>query len=126
MVFWILTCLGLYLFNVYAAGAALMLRIGPAAYMGPRDRLPEAGVIQARLQRAATNFLENLPVFLALALVALIVDGADIALAETGAMVFVLARAVFISVYVAGVPYIRSVVFTTGLFGLGMMAMAVV
>ena len=124
MLFWILACLGLYLFNVYGAGSLLMLRIGPAAYMGPRDTLPEPSKYYGRMQKAAANFGENLPVFLALAVLALVIEGVDMALAERGAMLFVLARVVYIAVYVAGVPFVRSVIFTAGLAGQVMMLLA--
>ena len=124
MVFWILAGLGLYMLNVYGAGSLLMLRIGPAAYMGPRDTLPEPAKLYARALKAATNFAENLPVFLTLAVLALVVDGADMAVAEQGAMIFVLSRVAYIAVYLSGIPYIRSLVFMVGIIGLGMMAFA--
>lgn len=124
MVFWILACLGLYLINVYSAGSLLMLQVGPKAYMGPRDSLPEPTKYYGRMQKAATNFGENLPVFLALAVLSLIVEGADMAEAVLGAKIFVLARVAYIAVYVAGVPYVRSVVFASGLVGLTLMSLA--
>lgn len=125
MVFWILACLGLYLVNVYAAGAMLFAQIGLAAYTGPRDSLPAPDKFQARLRKAATNFAESLPVFLGLGLLALIVEGADLAQAEIGAMVFVLARLAYIAVYVSGVPFIRSVVYSVGVVGWALMLFAV-
>ncbi len=112
------------MFNVYGAGSLLMLRIGPAAYMGPRDTLPEPSKYYGRMQKAAANFGENLPVFLALAVLALVIEGVDMALAERGAMLFVLARVAYIAVYVAGVPFVRSVIFTAGLAGQVMMLLA--
>lgn len=118
MVFWILVCLGLYVFNVYLAGAMLFARIGLVAYTGPRDTLPDDSRYRARALKAANNFSENLPVFLTLGLLALILPDADAVLAELGAMIFVLARAVYIPVYVAGVPFVRSVVYSVGALGL--------
>ncbi|WP_317057010.1 MAPEG family protein [Roseovarius rhodophyticola] len=126
MVFWILAGLALYLMNVFGAGSFLMLRVGPTAYMEPRDSLPEPGKFHARALKSAKNFSESLPVFVVLGLLALIVDGVDLELAEQGAMLFVLARLAYIAAYVAGVPYIRSVIFTAGFVGLGMMAYAVI
>lgn len=126
MVFWILAGLALYLMNVFGAGSFLMLRVGPTAYMGPRDSLPEPGKFHARALKSAKNFSESLPVFVVLGLLALIVDGVDLKLAEQGAMLFVLARLAYIAAYVAGVPYVRSVIFTAGFAGLGMMAYAVI
>ncbi|SLN41739.1 MAPEG family protein [Roseovarius litorisediminis] len=126
MVFWILAAMALYLVNVYMAGLMLFARIGPVAYSGPRDSLPEPGVYRARTLKAAANFAENLPVFLGLGLLALVVNGADLSLATLGAEIFVLSRIVYIAVYIAGVPLVRSVIFTFGLIGMGMMAWALV
>jgi uncharacterized MAPEG superfamily protein len=74
--------------------------------------------------KAAHNLSENLPVFLGLGLLALLVEGANMALAVWGAQVFVLSRILYVGVYIAGVPLVRSVVFTVGLAGLIMMAAA--
>ncbi|MEL7258165.1 MAG: MAPEG family protein [Pseudomonadota bacterium] len=124
MAFWILVCLGLYVFNVYLAGAMLFARIGLVTYTGPRDALPDDSKYRARALKAANNFAESLPVFLALGLLALIVPETDLALAELGAMVFVLARVVYIPVYVAGLPFIRSIVYSVGALGLIAMLIA--
>ena len=42
------------------------------AIMGNRDNSPEMSVVAARLDRAKNNMLEALPIFLALALLAMI------------------------------------------------------
>ncbi|MEM8775425.1 MAG: MAPEG family protein [Pseudomonadota bacterium] len=124
MVSWILACLGVYILYVFAAGTILFARIGPTAYMGPRDNLPAQSVYYERAKKASVNFAETLPVFLGLAILALVVDSADLVLAQLGAMLYVLTRLVYLPVYVSGIPFIRSVVFTPALVGLGMMAWA--
>lgn len=101
-----------------------MAQVGPVAHSGPRDNLPEPGRYRARALKAADNFAENLPVFLGLGLLALIVEGADMAQAVLGAQVFVLSRIGYIAVYLAGVPMVRSVLFMVGFIGLAMMALA--
>ncbi|MEO0370275.1 MAG: MAPEG family protein [Pseudomonadota bacterium] len=124
MVLWILAGIGAYLGNVYLASGLLLARIGPAAYMGPRDTLPKAGIYQERARKSAVNFMENLPVFLGLGVLALVVDGADQTLAGLGAQIFVLSRLAYMAVYVAGLPFIRSGIFTAGMAGMGIMAYA--
>ncbi len=124
MVFWLLAGMALYLINVHLAGMLLLLQVGPVTHSGPRDSLPAAGPYRARALRAADNFAENLPVFLGLGLLALVVEGADLAQAILGAQIFVLTRIAYIAVYVAGVPLVRSVIFTAGFIGLVMMALA--
>lgn len=124
MVFWILMGLGLYVVNVYLAGAMLFLRIGPTAYMGPRDTLPDPSKFYARAQKSVANFAESLPVFLTLGILALVVEGVDMAGAELGAMIFVLLRMLYIAVYISGVPFIRSLVYSAGHVGLILMLLA--
>ncbi len=124
MEIWVLAGLGLYLVNVHLAGLLLLMQVGPVTHSGPRDSLPEPGRYRARALRAADTFAENLPVFLGLGLLALVVEGADIAQAVLGAQVFVLSRVLYIAVYVAGVPMVRSVVFMAGFIGLVIMALA--
>jgi len=121
---WLLAGLGLYLLNVHLAGLLLLMQVGPVTHSGPRDSLPEPGHYRARALKAADNFAENLPVFLGLGLMALVVEGADMAQAVLGAQVFVLSRVIYIAVYVAGVPMVRSVVFMAGFIGLAIMALA--
>ncbi|MEL7011771.1 MAG: MAPEG family protein [Pseudomonadota bacterium] len=124
MVEMILLGIGVYLINVYVAASLLMSRIGIMAYMGPRDTLPEPGIYRARAVKAADNFAENLPIFLGLGILALVVEGTDMALAMLGAQIFVASRVVYLAVYVAGLPVVRSIVFTVGAAGLALMAYA--
>jgi len=124
MELWVMAGLGLYLINVHLAGLLLMAQVGPMTHAGPRDDLPPPGRYRARALRAADNFAENLPVFLGLGLMALVVEGADMAQAVLGAQIFVLSRVLYIAVYVTGVPVVRSVVFMAGFIGLAIMALA--
>ncbi|MEM7599405.1 MAG: MAPEG family protein [Pseudomonadota bacterium] len=124
MVNMILLGIGAYLVNVYVAASLLMVRIGPLAYMGPRDTLPEPSVIRARALKSANNFAENLPIFLALGILALVVEGTDMGLALLGAQIFVISRLLYMLVYMSGLPVVRSLVFTAGAAGLAMMAIA--
>ena len=123
---WLVSGLALYLANVHLAGLLLMAQVGPLMHSGPRDSLPEPGRYRARALKAADNFAENLPVFLGLGLLALVVEGADRAQAVLGAQLFVLSRVLYIAVYLAGVPRVRSAVFVAGFIGLVLMALALV
>jgi uncharacterized MAPEG superfamily protein len=90
--------------------------------MGNRASMPEATPLAGRAQRAAANTLENLLFFAALALVA---QAAGVANERVllGAQVFLWARVVFLAVYLAGIPYLRTAVWTVSIVGLGMMLM---
>jgi len=124
MVTWLLAGMALYLVNVQLAGLLLLSKVGPRIYAGPRDDLPPDGVTRARALKAAQNFAENLPVFLGLGILAMVIPTADQQLAIVGAQLFVLSRVAYIAVYVSGIPYLRSVIFTAGIVGLGLMAFA--
>jgi len=90
--------------------------------LGNRDRLPPMSVIAGRLDRAKNNMLEALPIFLALALLAL-VRGGDTSAVAHGATVFLVARVAYVPAYVSGVPVLRSLVWLAGVAGLVMMAL---
>ena len=63
--------------------------------MGNRDKPPEMSVVAGRLDRAKNNMLEALPLFLALALLALVKSGGT---SETvqGALIFLVARVAYV------------------------------
>ncbi|KQV88418.1 MAPEG family protein [Pelomonas sp. Root1237] len=88
--------------------------------MGNRDHMPEATPLAGRAQRAAANTLENLLFFAALALAAQ-ASGATGERVLLGAQVFLWARVAFLAVYLAGIPYLRTAVWTVSIVGLGMM-----
>lgn len=87
--------------------------------LGPRDNPPPQTTLGARAERALTNLQEALPVFLALALLNLIVGSA--ALALTGATVFLIARTLYLPAYLAGIQLLRSLIWGAGVAGLVLM-----
>jgi uncharacterized MAPEG superfamily protein len=124
MVVLVLLGLGLHFVYILSAAWLLLAKIGVAAYMGPRDTLPEPGVFRARALKASANSAESLPVFLTLALLSLILEDANMPLAIMGAQMYLVARVAYLAVYLAGVPYIRSAVFTAAAAGLVIMGYA--
>jgi uncharacterized MAPEG superfamily protein len=91
-----------------------------AESLGNRDHQRPLTVVGQRAARALGNMQEALPVFLALALMNMIaVPGAGIAL--TGAWVFLIARVIYVGIYLAGVPVVRTLCWVASLVGLGMM-----
>jgi uncharacterized MAPEG superfamily protein len=87
---------------------------------GPRDEQKPSGVLAGRAQRLFNNFKETYPVFLALAL-ALAVTGRSGGLGDTGAWLWFGARIVYIPLYLAGVPWLRSLAFGVSAAGLLLM-----
>jgi uncharacterized MAPEG superfamily protein len=91
-----------------------------AENLGNRDHVRPLTVVGERAARALSNMHEALPVFLALALLNLIV-GTAAGMAVTGATVFLIARVVYVAVYLAGIPVLRTMVWVAGWVGLAMM-----
>jgi len=98
------------------AGAAGTL----AESLGPRDNPRPYTVTGGRAARALANLQEALPVFLALALMNLIV-GTAAAMAITGGWVFLIARVIYLPLYLSGIPGLRTLAWVAGWVGLVMM-----
>ena len=90
-----------------------------AENLGNRDHMRPLTVVGERATRALDNMHEALPVFLALALLNMIVGTA--ALAITGATVFLIARVLYTAIYIAGIPVARTLVWGVSWVGLAMM-----
>jgi uncharacterized MAPEG superfamily protein len=91
-----------------------------AENLGNRDHMRPLTVAGQRAARALANMQEALPVFLALALMNMIVTPAA-GLAVTGATVFLIARAIYVAFYVSGLAVVRTLVWVVGWVGLAMM-----
>jgi uncharacterized MAPEG superfamily protein len=87
--------------------------------LGNRDHMRPLTVVGQRATRALANMHEALPVFLALALMNMIVGTAPAAV--TGATVFLVARVLYVGVYVAGVAVVRTLLWVVGWVGLALM-----
>jgi uncharacterized MAPEG superfamily protein len=98
---------------------------GIAWNAGPRDEPRPSGGLTGRLDRALRNYMETFPLFAAL-LLADAVAGKLGTLTLWGAWLFVVARAVYVPLYAAGVPYVRSLVWLVSLAGLALVFVALV
>ncbi len=98
-------------------------KAGPFAAMGNRMMVPAEEGWAARARRGLNNFMENAVVFFALALasMALPQQGAPEAVG-LGALIFALARAFYLPVYLIGVPVVRTLTWLVSVVGLGLMA----
>ena len=88
--------------------------------LGNRDHVRPLTVVGERASRALANMHEALPVFLALALLNMIV-GTVASTALTGATIFLIARVLYVGVYMAGVPVVRTLIWAVSWAGLVMM-----
>jgi len=124
MIDWLLLGTVLYLLTAYLPSLFLISGIGIGGYFGSRDQEPEQGPMHGRANRAHRNFAENYPVFMGLGILA-IVAGAEVSpMALMGAMIFVIARIVYLPLYLYAVPVARSAAFTVGWIGMLMMGFA--
>lgn len=73
--------------------------------------------IAARVDRATRNFLETF-VFFAAAVLAVVVAQKTSSWTALGAQVYFWARLVYLPVYTAGIPYLRTLAWAVGLYGL--------
>jgi uncharacterized MAPEG superfamily protein len=88
--------------------------------VGNRDHVRPLTLVGQRAARALTNMHEALPVFLALALLNLIA-GTAAAMANAGALVFLVARLMYVPLYLSGISWLRSLVWAGSWVGLVLM-----
>ncbi len=111
--------------QIVAASHAASLQRGYRWTASPRDEKvePLRGVA-GRLDRALGNFLETFPLFAAVVLAAHLMDVHN-ALTEWGARLYFLGRLVYVPLYAAGVPLIRSLVWNVATIGILLIVAAV-
>ncbi len=96
---------------------------GMSLAMGNRENMPEFTGFAGRADRTARNTLEGFVLFAAIVLVAHAAGIASPRVAA-GAQLFFWSRLLFIPIYYAGIPYLRTVVWTAGMVGLAMILSA--
>ena len=121
---WLLAGLGLYLVQIFLPTILFLPAEGLGNHLASRDDLPAPSRYVGRARRALANMQEYLPIFLGLGLLAMVIEGTDLAQATLGAMVFVIARAVYVVAYLVSVPGTRTLVWAVGFGGLVMMLLA--
>ena len=87
--------------------------------LGNRDNLNEPTPMGGRAERAAKNSIEAAVFFIPLALIAN-AAGLD-AEVMLGAQIAFWARIAYVPIYIAGIKYLRSLVWIVGVVGYGMM-----
>ena len=110
------------LFGFYVGTQAILYRMqhGVEFAATGRDEEPEPNVWNARAQKALRNLIETYPVFLAL-IVASIVGDRSGALTQWGSAIYLVARVIYLPLYVSGIKYVRSLVWVVSAIGLLML-----
>lgn len=118
----------IWTFIAVVAGAAIRnqewTKAGREIGLGNRDNLPAATPAGGRAERAAANSIEAAVFFAPIALVAH-AAGLD-AEVLLGAQIAFWARVLYVPIYVAGIKYVRSLVWIVGAIGYGMMVAALI
>ncbi|MBI1328724.1 MAG: hypothetical protein GC166_02335 [Alphaproteobacteria bacterium] len=104
---------GAILLGLVHAGAqsfTYKAQVGNAYTVGARDEVKPATGVAGRLERALRNFIETFPLFVA-AIVLVHLSGTYRAggIADAGAALYLFGRAVYLPLYAAGIPNIRTV-----------------
>lgn len=97
---------------------------GVKAMAGNRETPSEKSGFAGRADRAANNMIENMVLFGA-ACIAAVAAGKTDGSVVTGAAIFFWARLVYWPVYLAGIPYVRTLTWVVSLVGIFMILKAV-
>ncbi len=116
----------LCLLQIVIASHAASFQRGYRWTASSRDaEVPALTGVAGRLERALRNFLETFPVFVAAVLLVHVL-GRESALSEWGAGLYVSARLVYLLLYAAGVPLIRSLIWNVAFVGIILLLIAAV
>jgi uncharacterized MAPEG superfamily protein len=103
--------------QMLAAVGAANTQVSFATLAGNREGMPELTGWAGRAQRAHRNMLENLPLFIALVLIAQ-AAGKTNAMTLLGAELFFWGRLVQWLIYLAGIPWLRTLAWAVSVVGL--------
>jgi uncharacterized MAPEG superfamily protein len=118
---WVLVWSALLLVVQVVVQATAASDLGPKYLFSPRDEGRKTGItVAGRLDRALRNLLETYPAFIAL-VVALALTGKTGGMAATGALIWIVARVIYVPIYGVGVPVLRTLVWFASIIGLAMM-----
>jgi len=106
--------------HIFAAVRVKTAQYGTKWNTGARDEtLPPLNPVAGRLARAQANFLETFPIAI-VALIGVVVAGRTSQWTALGGWIWLGARIVYLPLYAAGVPKVRTLVWAIGLIGLGL------
>lgn len=110
---------GLTFIQVVVAALAANGQVGLPALAGNREGMRPLEGLAGRAKRAHLNTLESLPLFIALVLVAQIAGKAD-GTTLLGAQLFLWGRVAHWLLYLAGIPWLRTLAWAVSVVGMVM------
>jgi uncharacterized MAPEG superfamily protein len=109
--------LGLTFVQMLVAVVGTVLYLGIPKAASNRERIPELLGWPGRARRAHLNMIENMVLFAPLIILADIA-GRDNGMTQLGAQLFFWARLAYAVIYVAGIPYLRTLAWLVSVIGL--------
>jgi uncharacterized MAPEG superfamily protein len=107
--------------QVLIAAAAANQVVGLNTLAGNREDLPVLTGFAGRAKRAHLNMLENMVLFSALVLIAVVAQKTN-AMTALGAMIFFWARLLYAVIYLIGIPWLRTLAWAVSVIGMVMVA----
>jgi uncharacterized MAPEG superfamily protein len=114
------------LIHLTAASLTFKAQVGNAYSVGPRDDDLRPQGLAGRLDRAQRNFLETFAIFAAAVLLLVALDREGGRLSQVGAVLYLGGRIVFLPLYAAGTPWVRTFSWNIATLGLALTMAAVV
>ena len=106
------------LVQIALAATCSVSQRGLAWAAGARDGIaPPLTGVGARLDRARANFLETFPLFVAVVLAAHLMQRHD-SMTVLGAQLYFWGRLIYVPLYAAGVPYLRTLAWAVSIVGI--------
>jgi len=107
--------------QVLIAAMAANQVVGLTTLAGNRDDLPVMSGFAGRAKRAHLNMLENMVLFSALVLIAVVAQKTN-AMTALGALIFFWARLLYAVIYLIGIPWLRTLAWAVSVVGMIMVA----
>jgi len=114
---------GLYALYVGVQSTLYRMQHGVEFAATGRDNEPPPNKWNSRAEKALRNLNETYPVFVVLAVAAALGRGDDLSL--WGSVIYLVARVIYLPLYVLGTKYVRSLVWTISAIGLILMFIGV-
>ena len=106
--------------HIFTATRFKTAQYGRKWNVGARDEdLPPPNAMTGRTMRAQANFQETFPIAV-IALIGVVIAGRTSPMTALGGWIWLGARIAYLPLYMAGVPVVRTIVWTVGMIGLAM------
>ena len=114
---WLLWAVALTVVQMLVCVSGATLQVGLPMLASNRDGMPPLTGWQRRAERAHHNMLESLVLFAALVLIAVVTNKTNSA-TLLGAQLFFWARFAYALIFIAGIPWLRTLVWFASMIGL--------